>query len=70
MKQKKYKRCFKHRIITENGIIYTCRFNINHSLISVYPEIDPRLMSMYRGTTPAALWDLAADLNGYVEEPN
>ena len=70
MKHKKYKRCFKRRIITSNGNVYTCRFNVNHCLISIYPEIDAKLMSLYRGTSSAALWDLAADLNGYVEQIN
>lgn len=68
MKHKKFKRCFTRRIITDKAVI-TCRYNVNHCLISTYPELPAKLMSLYRGTSPAALWDLAADLNGYVEEP-
>lgn len=67
MKKKKFKRCFTRRIITPRHN-YVCRFNVNHSLISIYPEIDAKLMSLYRGTSPASLWDLAADLGGYIEE--
>lgn len=66
MKHKKFKRCFTRRIITDEAII-ACRYNVNHCLISTYPEIPAKLMSLYRGTSPAALWDLAADLGGYVE---
>lgn len=66
MKHKKFKRCFTRRINTEKAII-TCRYNVNHSLISTYPEIPAELMSLYRGTSPAELWNLAADLGGYVE---
>jgi hypothetical protein len=69
MKHKKFKRCFTKRIVTDRAIV-TCRYNVNHSLIATYPEIPARLMSLYRGTSPAALWDLAADLDGYVEEPS
>lgn len=69
MKHKKVKRCFVRRIITDKAVIQ-CRYNTNHSLISTYPELPPKLMSLYRGTSPAALWDLAADLNGYVEQPD
>ena len=67
MKHKKFKRCFTRRIITDKVII-TCRYNVNHCLISTYPELPAKVMSLYRGTSPAALEDLAADVNGYVEE--
>lgn len=69
MKHKKFKRCFTRRIVLADGNHVTCRYNVNHCLISTYPELPAKLMSLYRGTSPAALWDLAADLNGYVEEP-
>ena len=64
--KKNFKRCFTRRIITDRAVI-TCRYNVNHCLISTYPELPPKLMSDYRGTIPAKLWDLAADLGGYVE---
>lgn len=69
MKHKRFKRCFTRRIITDKEVI-TCRYNVNHCLISTYPELPAKVMSLYRGTSPAALEDLAADVNGYVEETN
>lgn len=66
MKKKKYKRCSTMNIVTVRHV-YTCRYNINLCLISVTPEISPDLMSLYRGTSPAELWNLASDLGGYVD---
>lgn len=67
MKKKKFQRCSTYRIVTSKYNI-TCRYNVNGCLISTYPEIDPKIMSLYRGTCKAKLWDLAADLGGYVED--
>ena len=69
MKHKRFKRCKVYRIITDKAVI-ACRYDVNHSLIDTYPPLPPNIMSLYRGTSPAALWDLAADLGGYVEQPD
>lgn len=67
MKKRKYQRCFTRTISTPKAN-YTCRYNVNHSLISIYPAVPDDVMSLYRGTSPAQLENLAADLGGYIDD--
>jgi hypothetical protein len=45
---------------------YQVVYNTNLSLISIYPEVSAKLMSSYRGTSPALLPALIQDIQDEV----
>lgn len=45
---------------------YQVVYNTNLSLISIYPEVSAKLMSSYRGTSPALLPVLIRDIQDEV----
>ena len=45
---------------------YQAVYNTNLSLISIYPEVSQKLMSGYRGTSPAILPALIQDIQDEV----
>ena len=70
MNKKSHRRCLVKSVEIDlpgnRYRVYQVTYDVNHSLIRIYPKVSPRLMSTYRGTCPALFPELVKDIQNEV----